>query len=76
MLHCNKSVPQGCNTVKTRLARAFIPLKPAPAQKSSSKQMLFLELMDFSNVLEFEKVYYNDDITFFSCILTFAQALM
>ena len=38
--------------------------------------MSFLELMDFSNVLDIGKVYNNDDITFFSCVLTFAQALV
>ena len=35
MSHCNKSVPQGCNTVKTRLAKALIPLKPAPSVPQS-----------------------------------------
>ena len=38
MSHCDKSVPHGCNTVETRLARALISLKPAPAQKSSAKK--------------------------------------
>ena len=32
--------------------------------------------MDFSNVLDFEKVYNNDDITYFSCVLMFAQDLV
>ena len=32
--------------------------------------------MDFSNMLDFERVYNNDDITFFSSVLTFAQALV
>ena len=38
--------------------------------------MLFLELMDFANGLDFEEVYNNDDITSFSSALTFAQALV
>ena len=63
------TVPQGFNAVKTWLVMAFIPLKPAPAQRS------YLELMDFSNVLDFDRVYSNDDITFFSCVLMFSQAL-
>ena len=29
MSHCDKSVPQGCNAVKTWLAMALISLKPA-----------------------------------------------
>ena len=51
------SVPQGCNAVKTRLARALIPLKPAWVRSRLQNKMSFLELMDFSNALDFEKVY-------------------
>ena len=66
------SIPQGCNSVTTQWARALIPLKPAPAQKSSAKQKVDF----FSSVFDFEKVYNNDDITFFFCVLTFGQALV
>ena len=62
------SVPQGCYAVKTRLTRVSIPLKPAPGHNSSAKQNVS-RAHGFSNVMDFEKVYNNDDITF-------AQALV
>ena len=69
-------MPQGCNVVKTRLARALLPSKPAPAQTSSARQNVVSRARDISVVFDFEKVYDNDDITFFSRVLTFAQAIV
>ena len=57
MSHYDESVPQGYNAVKTWLARALIPLKPAPAQKSSAKQNIVSTPHGFFNVLDFVKGY-------------------